>query len=194
MDHSTFALDLHWASPTPELEQHLAECERCRAYVAHLAALDKPIALPVRRKRSWFVGAVVLALAIVIVLFAWPRSPTIGVKGEPGIQVLVHRGTTTTVWDASPIHAGDALALRVACEGMARVAVVVPTGVAFEGACQDGVLPFTLVVDARPGTEEATIVLSQTPLDPSALQRAVTQHTRDADIWTTRFTFEKELP
>lgn len=194
--YSTFELDLYWAAPTPELDHHLAECDRCRGYVAHLAALDgQPFALPVRRKkRSWLVGAAVLAFAIAIVVIAWPRRPVVSIKGEPSVQILIHRGTTTAVWDSSPIHAGDALALRLACEGLARVAVVVPDGVAFEGACQDGVLPFTLVVDDQPGTEQTTIVLSQTPLDPSALHRAVDQQTRDAGTWTTRFTFEKELP
>lgn len=193
--YSTFALDLYWAAPTTEIEQHLTECDRCRAYVAHLAAIDgKPFAVPVRRKRSWFVGAAVLALAIVVVIIAWPRHPVVTIKGEPAVQVLVHRGTTTTVWNATPVHPGDALAIRLACDGMAYATVVVPDGVAFDGACQDGVLPFTLVVDDQPGAETVAVVLSQTSLDPSALHHAVDQQTRDAGTWTTRFTFPKELP
>lgn len=193
--YSTFALDLYWVAPTAELEQHLAECERCRSYVEHLGAIDQPIALPARAKRAWLFGAAVLAIAVVIVVLAWPRHPVVTIKGEPGVQVLIHRGTETTVWDtARPVRAGDALALRLACDEMTSVAVVVPDrGVVFEGACQDGVLPFTLVVDDQPGIEQIGVVLGRSPLDASAVQRAVDTQARGAAIWTTRFTFTKEL-
>jgi hypothetical protein len=204
--YSTFALDLYWAAPGTrdlELEQHLRGCDHCRSYVEHLGALDRqPIATRARPKRSWFVIAAALAFALVILVVAWPRhlaAPTVAIKGEPGVQVLVHRGAETTVWDASqPLRARDALALRVACDAMTHVAVLVPDQagwrLAFDGACQAGVLPFTLVVDDQPGVEQTAVVVSQTPLDATALQRAVEQQTRTAAIWTTRFTFTKESP
>ncbi|MEO8551433.1 MAG: hypothetical protein ABI678_15755, partial [Kofleriaceae bacterium] len=97
-----------------------------------------------------------------------------------------------------PVRPRDALALRVACEGMGRVAVLVPDHagwrVAFEGPCEDGVLPFTLVVDDQPGREQTAVVLSQSQLAQGALQRAVDQQARGTAIWTTRFAFTKELP
>jgi hypothetical protein len=103
------------------------------------------------------------------------------------------------VWDpALPVRAHDALALRVTCDGMSQVAVLVRdrTGwrSAFAGACEEGVLPFTLVVDDQPGSEQTAVVLSQAPLDALALQRAVEHETRTDAIWTTRFTFAKETP
>ncbi|MEO6772465.1 MAG: hypothetical protein ABI437_05425 [Kofleriaceae bacterium] len=207
--YSTFALDLYWAAPDtrdPDLEQHLATCERCHAYVDHLAAIDRPIevrARPKRPKRSWLptLLATALAIALVIVVLAWPghRAPRIAIKGEPGVEVLVHRGAETVVWNTSlRVRAHDALALRVACEGMARVSVLVPdaTGwhLAFEGSCQDEVLPFTLVVDDQPGVEQISVVLSQSQLDVDAVQRATALETRSAALWTTRFTFAKETP
>lgn len=205
--YSTFALDLYWAAPDTrdlELERHLAECDRCRSYVEHLAAVDvRPIALVERRNKSWLPAlvAAALAIAVVIIVLAWPRhtAPTVAVKGEPGVQVLVHRGAETMLWDPSlPVRARDALALRVACEGMARVSVLVPeaTGwhLAFEGPCQDGVLPFTLVVDDQAGIERISVVLSQTELEVTAAQRAAELETRSTALWTTRFTFAKETP
>jgi hypothetical protein len=201
MHYSTFALDLYWAAPDDkQLAQHLAECDRCRAYVEHLGAVDQPIALPARPKRMWWIlAAAVLAIAIAVVL--WPRhsAPQVATKGEPSVQLLVHRGGDTVVWDAAmAVRARDALALRVACDEMSHVSVLVPDGanwqVAFAAPCQDGVLPFTLVVDDQPGSERISIVLTKSELDTAATQRAAEFTTRSATLWTTRFTLLKDTP
>jgi hypothetical protein len=207
--YSTFELDLYWAAPAErdlELDEHLAACDRCRSYVEQLGVLDRqPLASRPRPKRAWVrvAAALAFACALVIVVLAWPRdrtvAHTVAVKGEAGVQVLVHRAAETSVWDpALPVRAHDALALRVTCDGMSQVAVLVPdrTGwrSAFAGACEEGVLPFTLVVDDQPGSEQTAVVLSQAPLDALALQRAVEHETRTDAIWTTRFTFAKETP
>jgi hypothetical protein len=114
------------------------------------------------------------------------------------VQVLVHRDGATAVWDASVhIRDRDALALRVACEAMTHVAVLVADhgrwSRTFAGSCRDEVLPFTLAVDAEPGGERIAVVLSTEPLDDSAAQRAADDQTRSAAVWALELDFTKEI-
>jgi hypothetical protein len=208
------------------LEAHIANCTRCSAYLASLAvagadetALAARAALQARaasmppepapsvhaRRRggwwAWTAGAATL-VAGVAVLMSGRRvdAPTyVGVKGTPAVQLLVHRAGGTRIWDGrSPIRPGDALALRVACEGFSSVAIATPGPKTWtrlsDTACpsQDGPLPFTLLVDSEPGNERVAVVLSQKRLDDKALGRAITQTERTSVTWVVDFVLPKE--
>jgi hypothetical protein len=123
----------------------------------------------------------------------------VATKSAPAAQVLVRRGGQTTVWDGrSPLRPGDALALSVACEGMQRVSILVPSAASWtrvsEGACPaQEPLPFTLVVDAQPGEERVAVVFSRHPLDEAAARRACERATRSKDVWTLVLVFAKSI-
>jgi hypothetical protein len=204
---STFELDVYWASGKrgdAALEAHVAECARCRAYLAGLEALAESRA-PERGRRRWALPSALgagLALAACLVLFARGRSvesPYVGIKGSPAVQVLVHRQADTWIWDGrTAVRPGDALALRVACEGLDHVAVASPGAAGWgritDGACpvEEAPLPFTLVVDDAPGDEQLAVVLSRDALDDEALRGAIGEGRRTADVWVAGFLLPKE--
>lgn len=218
---SPFALDLHWASrepPDAALAEHLARCERCRAYLAGLRALDadRPVALlgVARRAESRAAGSMrwvlplagVLAVAACMLVFMNSRRDSrvgyVGEKGTPAVELLVRRDGDTAIWNGhAAVYPGDALAVRVACEGLSHVVVVAQT----EGRgwtrladadCPpdpSSSLPFTLLVDEQPGDEHFVVVLSRAVLDDAAIRNAATGATRTADLWTVRFDVPKSL-
>ena len=151
-------------------------------------------------------GALALAAAAVLLVrtrtLAEGRDAYVGLKGTPAVQLLVHRDRDTQIWDGvRPLRPGDALALRVACEGMAHVTVAAP-GPAAEWArlsataCADGdaPLPFTLRVDDAPGDEKLAVVLSRDDLEEPALRQAIAGTRRTAEVWVVSFLLPKELP
>jgi hypothetical protein len=104
------------------------------------------------------------------------------------------------VWDGhSPIRTGDAIALRVACEGFPDVTVAThsPDRLGwtrlFEGTCPANGEPlkFTLLADDEPGEERVAVVLRRDPLDDRQLQIAIQNKTRTANLWTVELTFPK---
>jgi hypothetical protein len=214
---STFAIDLCWVSgkaPDPSLASHLAGCPQCRAYLTTLEALaDDPLPWGLRavergaRRRlswAWAVGGLAAAACLAVVLVR-PGGQTeggyVGTKGTPSVELLVRRGAETSIWDGrSPVRAGDTLALRVACEGLGHVAVAAPRDGAqgwarvVDAACAadpSAPLPFTLVVDDRPGQEHFAVVLSRVPLDEARIRSAAEATTRTGDMWTVRFDLPK---
>jgi hypothetical protein len=212
---STFELDLHWSSreaPGPRLAAHLAGCVRCRAYLAQLDAVEatrpEVTSWPGRVSKRWRrllgVTATGLALAAGMALVLWRSGEAtdggyVGTKGSPAVQLLVSRGGSASIWDGhAPVHPGDALAIRVACEGLSRVAVAgwAASGWARlkDGECpaSPAPLPFTLVVDGEPGDERFAVVLSKGALDDGALASAARDTARTADVWTVRFDLPKE--
>lgn len=179
---STFEIDLAWAeglASHPELEAHLVKCTDCTAYVDELRALDAMPAPAIRRRRSprrWMApGVATLALAAAVLLFlrqrpeqAGSNGAYVGVKGgAPASMLLLKRGEITRPWDGrEPIRPGDVVAIHVACEGHPHVVVQAKDegrwAQVAENECprEPGVLPFTLVVDERPGDEEVRVVFS----------------------------------
>lgn len=205
---STFELDVWYASPPDEREDgevtdHLATCAECAAYVAELDAIAATPAVrrPPRWRRALAVTGGVLALAAGVLLFVRSRPAPVdedayvGVKGVPAAQILVRRDGQVRVWDGvSPVRAGDAIAVSVACEQFAHVTVAAPDVTrVWEGQCaRTSTLPFTLVVDKQPGTERFSVVLSPKPLDDARLGTALRSSLRSADAWTIDFAFPKE--
>jgi hypothetical protein len=217
-EFSTLVLDVYWASgqaADAALERHLRECARCRAYLEHLArlegsspgglagALPRPRVSPLRRLRAlraWaapMAGALALAAAIVLLVHTRASSPAagyVGVKGTPAVQLLLHRGSDTHVWDgAERVRPGDALALRVACEGLVRVAVAALDHDRWQrlsdSSCPRGdePLPFTLVVDGEGESERLAVVLSDDALDDARLRGAIAANERTTDLWVVDF-------
>ena len=126
----------------------------------------------------------VMALAASVVLFvrtaSRPSDGYVAMKGTPAVELLIHRDQATAVWDGrSPVHPGDSLALRVACEGLHVVAVASPGpagwGRLSETPCPaaGAALPFTLVVVDQPGDVQLAVVLSQDRLDDALLSSAI---------------------
>jgi hypothetical protein len=227
-DHpvSTFALDVYWAagcSGDDAIARHVAQCARCRAYLATLGALQAlgaprarveatPIAPP--RARRPGLGSIVagataaLAFAAGIGLFVKAGSDArgvvyVGVKGTPSVQLLVHHGSATAIWDGrSAVHAGDAIALRAACGGLSHVSVVAADAArgawsrVSDGPCPagDDVLPFTLVVDGTSSEERIAVVMSDARLADDALSRAAEDSARTAQVWVVRFVIPEERP
>lgn len=201
----------------PTLEEHITGCARCLAYLAGLEELAEsrprgpvPAAAPVRDvterpKRRWTLPSALgagLALAAGLVLLVRGRPverPYVGLKGTPAVQVLVHRQADTWIWDGrAAVRPGDALALRVACEGLDHVTVA-SAGAAGWGRITDAAcpveaapLPFTLVVDGTPGDEQLAVVLSRDALDDDTLRGAIGESRRTADVWVAGFVLPKE--
>ncbi len=213
---SSFELDVWFADgkPSGDIAKHLTSCERCAAYVDELEALASEGASlrapsPPARMRSLrrlvVPTATGLALAAGLALFIGSRSGKddpeyVGTKGTPAVQVLVRTEGTTRIWDGrSPVRPGDAIALHVVCEGLAQVAVAAETrsGMArlSDGPCPSvpSTLPFTLVVDAEPGRERFSVVLTRSRVDDARLREVVQQRTRDRDVWVSSFELPKEV-
>lgn len=210
---SSFALDVYWASGRrgdPALEAHLVTCEDCRRYLARLDAMvatEPPLSIPAARPRAkrWTMPALgVVALAAGALLFLSRPRPTppddyVGTKGTPAVQLLVHRDRDTRIWDGrSPVHPGDSVALRVACEGLTHLVVAAPgpRGWArLSGApctSSDELAPFTLRVDEEPGSESLAVVLSRDEMSDAALEQAIGESRRSADTWVVTFVLPKE--
>src|SRR5262245_20329133 len=206
---TTFALDLYFAAGTQgdaTIAAHVASCARCAAYLAQLSLLQQtalvpPIAAQRPRRRSrprlLAISAAVSACAAVVV---WLRSGDyVGSKGVPAVQVLVRGSDQARVWDGkTPLHPGDAIALRTACDRFARVAVAVPRNASgdwsrvFEGRCSESEpLPFTLVADDKPGSERIEVVFSSAALDDAALRRALERGERSETVWVNEVVLTK---
>jgi hypothetical protein len=145
------------------------------------------------------------AIAVFVVAAVWlmrtdDDTAYIASKGTPAVQVLLRTGDKTAIWDGkSPLHPGDALALRVACQGFARVAVVTPSAATegltrlTRGPCpaSGASLPFSLVVDDAPGNERIAVVFSAQELEDRDLYDAMTREPRTKDVWVIKLTFQK---
>jgi hypothetical protein len=195
-------------------EAHVSTCERCTQRLEELSQekeafrKDSP-ALVLRamsgRRRAmpwpWLAGAVAMAAGVILFVRGRERGAGdyVGVKGTPGVQLLVHREEETHIWDGrSPVHPGDGLALRVACEGLGHVVVAAPEGARWQrlsdSACPqtEDLLPFTLIVDSQPGDEKLAVVLSQDELDDKRLQKAIVEAERTKGVWVVDFLLPKE--
>jgi hypothetical protein len=153
-------------------------------------------------------AAASLAMAAGVLAYVGSRNHMdgsyVGVKGMPSVELMIHRDEDTFVWNGSaPIRPGDALAFRVACEGLSRVAMAAPDPDAptrwlrlKDAACPAGpsaTLPFTLLVDGESQRERFAVVMSRTRLDDDALSSAASAGAQTTDVWTVRFDLPKTL-
>lgn len=214
MNHepSIFTLDVYYAGGArgdPEIEAHVASCERCAAYLAALEAQPPapPVVLGRRRGGSWQLMAASAAVVCCAVLLWHAQKPEayVASKGVPAVQAVIRSQGSSRVWDGkTPIRAGDAIALRADCDRYQQVAVLVPAAVSgarvgrawsrvYAGACPkpNEVLPFSLVADKKPGREHIDVVFSQLPLDDDALTAAVRVAERSNSVWVTQLLLEK---
>ena len=223
-DHlSNFALDVYWASgreTNRAIEAHLEACARCRSYLESLDAVGavSPLTLEptsqqpsaVQRSHPHRVWAYATAASFTLLTGIWAGSrlheaaPSgsgyVGVKGAPAVQLLVHRASDTHVWDGrSPVQPGDALALRVACDGFPKLAIAAPAERDWKRLSQvecpgrDSALPFTLIVDGQPGSERFAVVLSRNALDDAGLARAIADKPKTSEAWVVEFVLPKEI-
>lgn len=204
---TTFALDVYFAAGEQgdeTLAAHVASCARCSAYLAQLSA-PQPLPRmaaerPRRRSASRFVviSAVISACAAVALFLR--SGDYVGTKGVPAVQALIRGSEQARVWDGkTPLHAGDAVALRIACDRFTHVAVAVPRSGArgewsrvFDGRCSEQApLPFTLVADDKPGSERIDVVFSRAALDDEALQSALSLGERSETVWVNELVLHK---
>jgi len=220
---STFSLDVYFAqgkTGNPTLARHLETCERCKEYLSELETMattapapsmlaSRASSAPAKRPLLRWAGAATIGSVALAAGFAWfavsgeregePGS-YVASKGEPGAQAIVRSEGRSQIWDGKrPLRPGDAIALRVSCEGFAHVAVVTPSPSGggwsrlFDGACPRGnePLPFTLVADDKPGDERLALVFSTASVEDGALRSAATRGDRTPEIWVVRFSFRK---
>ncbi len=182
IDHPSFleldrvALGVEVASAT---RTHLSSCERCRLHVERLESHEAPpawvrdLAKPRRSRRSWLFGggfALAAAAAVLVMLFVrgdHRDDSFTTVKGEPSVALHIKRGDAVFVWDGvEPVRPGDQLRLEIAASGHLRVQVLSAGDVSlYDAPIAAGsgslLLPTAWEVDAEPGTETLTIVLSE---------------------------------
>jgi hypothetical protein len=206
---SSFALDVYFASGCTAdavLEQHVASCERCAAYLSSLRALsDEPAwSTRARAPRGARRVATLLAAGVLAAGLLWVRLTSepeyVASKGVPAVQALIRDQSGSRVWDGkTPIRPGAAIALRAACERFTHIAVVVDAAGAeqrvFDAVCPSGAdpLPFTLVADDKPGVERIRVVFSEARLDEPALHAALLRAERGETIWVDQLLLHKAV-
>jgi hypothetical protein len=210
MSHPSYLeLDRHalGAGCDPGTAAHLAGCERCRDYVATARPADvvpawvaELGATPRKRVKPWWLAAGVAAAAALVLIWRSPSELYVGTKGMPSAFVYVHRDHTTTLWDQTPLHAGDRIRLEVAPEEFEQVTVFSTDaqGNKAEPLYAGRTKPFTRTLlpkawqlDAVGHAEHLAVVFSHAELSreaASALFRA-----RDpAEVRIVRLTLQKE--
>jgi len=174
---------------------HAQGCSRC---AAHLTCVQQRLPIPAWR---WsLVGAVVLVVGGAL-LKTMPRTGdpvVLGGKGMPSIAVYIKRDGAVSLWDGqAAVQAGDALQLKVAAEGYARVTVsAMQDGLLTQlyagPTAGEGLLPRSWTVDDDPGPEVLLVAFSNSPLTPAGQQVALATLPRTREIWATRLQLVKE--
>lgn len=204
---TTFELDVYFAAGAQgdaKLDEHVQQCERCADYLAKLAALELPALAPpkaARRRgspRKLVAAGAFVSVCAALALWVNTGEHYVGEKGLPAVQVLIRSPSAARVWDGkSALRAGDAIALRTDCDPFTHVTVAVADGEAwnrvYEGRCKQGEpLPFTLVADDKPGSEQIEVVFSRGALGEAALRRAITTGERSDTAWVSTVKLDKE--
>jgi hypothetical protein len=173
-----------------EIEQHVAQCERCRA---HLERVRQPMPVPrwVGELRApparglagwarerwvrwlWAGGTCALVLLALIVTRAGVvrhDEVYIGARGTAAVGLYVKRGERVFLWDGlQRVQAGDRLRLKLVPEGFTQVAVFTQHAnearpeLLFESPLdspEEVVLPPAWVIDDEPGAEVLIVVLA----------------------------------
>jgi hypothetical protein len=195
----------------PELDAHVAECERCKS---HLHALDQPLEIPAwaraleREPRSSFFqnlrgrfvfGSLALATAAAALLIVVRPQHYDGSKGAPSIAVYIRHGEQVSLWDGrASLRAGDAIRLKVSASGYSHLSVALADGGTlsplFDGAVSprgETALPNSWALDNAPGPERLLIVFSDATLGRQDLELATHEQQRNKEIWSTLLVLDK---
>jgi hypothetical protein len=189
--------------------EHLRSCAQCRSYVeaarpaevvpTWVAELERARRKP--RAWTWLAGGLAAAAAL---LFVWlaPGSepPYVGVKGAPSALVYVHRDHATSLWDHTPLRAGDQIRLEVAPEEFEHVTVLggaargAETTLLYGGPVkphQRALLPKAWQLDAVGDAEHLAVVFSRAELSAGAA-RALLRARDPAEVQVVRLTLPKQ--
>jgi hypothetical protein len=213
---SYLELDRHalGAATQPATVAHVAECARCRHYLASalpagepprwLDASLRPLSAA-RRTRRWALAGASLAAAAALLLVLLGRgveeSEYDGIKGAPAVGVYVLREGNVRLWDGAPLQSGDRIRLEVAPEQFRRVSVFslsegkqprsLFTGAVTPGARQ--VLPKAWQIDAAPTPEQLAVFFSDTEISAQAAE--VLLRARDPrEVWLVQLALPKRTP
>lgn len=180
---------------------HASTCEACAAHLRRVeVTLPVPgwveaLPRPTRLAWRWLVPVPVM-LTLALIVFALPKPSEITAKGLPEVQVWVHRGANTALWDGKPLHERDELRFELAPAGYSYLTIAQLEGSA-PTVLHAGPLDASAVqlspawsVDGQAGDENVVVVLSKGPLSDEQLGAAIAGRTG----WSTRFTFPKERP
>jgi len=196
----------------PAVAAHVATCARCSGHLQRVAApppeppwlrgLERRGGKRLRAISWWHRWSLVCAGVLTIgggALLLRSREPLdAGAKGMPSIAVYIKRGDAVSLWDGrSAVHAGDAVQLKVAATGYARVTVAAAGGgeltELYSGpAARDGLLPRSWTVDDAPGPEILLVAFSQTPLSKDRQEAALAALPRTPEVWATRLELSKK--
>ena len=202
-----FALD----RKDPAVAAHVAACARCADHLQRVAeppppppwlrGLEQPGGKRPRAISWWhrwsLVCAGVLAVGGGAFLLRGREPLDVGAKGMPSIAVYIKRGDAVSLWDgASAVRAGDAVQLKIAATGYARVTVAAAgvgdlTELYAGPAASDGLIPQSWTIDDAPGSEVLLVAFSQSPLSKDRQEAALATLPRTREIWATRLELSK---
>ena len=200
----------------PEIERHLATCDRCRSHLEAIAtasaipawAKDLSPPPPIRRQRRgptrWSLG---VALAAASLLFGWgvnglrPADPYSSARGMPTIAIHIHRDGRTSVWDGQGrVRPGDRIRLEVVPEEFSHVGVFTPNeagdspSLLYSGRVDHAaanLLPKSWMITPPGQREVLFVVLAHRPVTTE--DGALFQGAADSDqFWVRRITLAKE--
>jgi len=196
-----------------EVATHVEGCTRCAAHVARVQQ-QLPVPAWVReveasrgraRHPAWiFRSSVLVAVALfalgtffVRMKHRGPDEPDRGVKGMPSVAVYIKHEGVVSLWDGEgPVHAGDAVQLKVASGGYPRVTVAAVQGGTLTelyagSAAGEALLPRSWMVDEEVGPEVLLVAFSRSPLTKTGQEAALATLPRTRDIWATRLQLSK---
>jgi hypothetical protein len=184
---------------------HIASCERCRADLeaaeAACARFTRDVfprtVVNIRERRRWRFGitilAPVLAAAALVIWLLRPHDRVddddIRIKGELTFQVFAKRGDAIIpVRDATRLAPGDQIRFVVGCgapayllvasiDGAGHATIYHPYG-GTRSAPADAApteLPGSIVLDDAPGPERVFALVSDAPLEATAVERALVE-------------------
>lgn len=205
-------------SGDPATAWHVAECERCAAYVSSYQPMTDlpdwvrfaedqrgrgvPRSVPWYRPRSYALGGglILAAASCLALLLPHERAQKAydGVKGMPAAIVYVQHADQVTIWSGDPLSQGDRIRLEVSPENFDHVSVFnVQTGAPpvrlYTGRLTPhlrGMLPKAWELDASPHPEELVVMLAHAEISASAATTLLRAHD-PADVWIVRLTLPK---